>query len=109
LRGSQYDDTPAISTKKQNIERIMDDVMTHEVTMETNLRDVLEMKSKKNTPTKELKKEKKSIMEGQNLLHELQSKYAQVCQTSMEALESLQTINQLSNSINRVYQINDDQ
>jgi hypothetical protein len=71
LRGSQYDDTPAISTKKQNIERIMDDVMTHEVTMETNLRDVLEMKSKKNTPTKELKKEKKSIMEGQNLLHEV--------------------------------------
>ena len=63
-----YDDIAAVSRKQELIETVLTDVKTHEVTIETNLADMLESRYTTDESAINNKETKRTTREGGKLL-----------------------------------------
>ena len=63
-----YDDRAAVSRKQELIQTVLTDVKTHEVTMETNLADMLESRYTTDESANNNKETKRITREGGKLL-----------------------------------------
>ncbi|XP_019858358.1 PREDICTED: uncharacterized protein LOC109586600 [Amphimedon queenslandica] len=94
-----YDDRAAVSRKQELIQTVLTDVKTHEVTIETNLADMLESRYviKTDESANNNNKETKRITrEGGKLLK--QDNFDSVCESSLEAIDGLESIQRITRS-----------
>ncbi|XP_019858355.1 PREDICTED: uncharacterized protein LOC109586598 [Amphimedon queenslandica] len=95
-----YDDRAAVSRKEELIQTVLTDVKTHEVTIETNLADMLESRYviKTDESANNNKETKRVTREGGKLLKQLQDKFDSVCESSLEAIDALESIQRITRS-----------
>lgn len=101
----QYDITPAISTREKEVQLLLQSMKTHEMSVEMNLEGLISQKKYMKSLTDSNKKRNEtpsslcvSENDGRKLFSELESKYDQVRETSLETLAAVETVREMGHN-----------